>query len=198
MVSAKHVAIPAPIGHLEGLFEDGDDVAGAALVFCHPHPQYGGSMYDGVLDCAARALASRARACLRFNFRGVGASDGDWDGGSGEVDDVVAAAQYIVGMHPDAPLWIVGYSFGAAMAASAAQRLSPARLILIAPPAGRMQLPPITGDCDVIYGDRDAFIDPDMLREWAPTNLRLHGITGGDHFFAGRERELQATLQALP
>lgn len=197
-MTAQRVSISAPCGQLEGLLESGGDASGPVLVLCHPHPQYGGSMYDGVLDCAAQALGPHVRACLRFNFRGVGDSDGAWDAGAGEVDDVVAAANFLTDEYPDAPLWILGYSFGAAMAAHAAPRIGPARLILIAPPAGRMSLPAVAGECDVIYGDRDEFIDGEALRRWSRSNVRLHTIAGCNHFFSGFERELVTHLGALP
>ena len=105
--------VDGPAGALETLLDgDGSDLA----VLCHPHPQYGGTMHDAVLDCAARALGAAGIARLRFNFRGVGRSEGRFDEGVGEVDDVLAILTHGRKMHPEARVLLVGYSFGAAMA----------------------------------------------------------------------------------
>jgi alpha/beta superfamily hydrolase len=199
-MSERHIIIPGPVGGLEAIVADGTAPHAPVLLLCHPHPQYGGSMHDGVLDTTARALASRVRTSLRFNFRGVGASDGQFDGGAGETQDVVAAARYLTEQFPGVPLWLAGYSFGSAMVWRARNHIPAERIILIAPPIGMMTYergsPSESTIVDVIYGEADDFVDAAALEAWA-TSLstpRLHAIAGADHFFSGRHHELGAKL----
>lgn len=202
-MSTRNIRIAGAAGTLEGTLTTSESGAQTpVLLLCHPHPQYGGSMHDAVLEAVESASAARVRACLRFNFRGVGDSDGTFDGGVGEVDDVVAAAQWLASEFPGSPLWLAGYSFGAAMAWRARSQLDVERIILIAPPMGAMRFDeaPI-GKCAVhaIYGDADEYVDSKALAAWAATQLEatLHVISGCDHFFGGQHRALQRLLSAL-
>jgi len=204
MLTPTPVTIPGPEGSLEGRLVAGTDPDGAALLLCHPHPQYGGTMYDRVLDAVANALAARVRSCLYFNFRGVGASSGRFDGGRGEVADVEAAARFLVDETGTPKLWLCGYSFGSAMVWQALRSLLPARVLLVAPPIGRMDYPSrpaLDVPVDVVYGAADSFLDGAAIASWARTaarQIRLHAIEGADHFFGGHELELDRTLLDLP
>jgi uncharacterized protein len=197
------VTIPSAEGSLEGRLEIGTDPRGPGLLLCHPHPQYGGSMHDSVLEAVAGALAPRTRACLYFNFRGVGASTGGFDGGRGEVADVEAAAHFLGAECGTSRLWLCGYSFGSAMAWLALRSLAPERVLLVAPPIGRMAYPAIPGletPVDLVYGDADAFLDVAAIDAWVQTaarHVRLHPIGGADHFFMGYQAELAAVIAAL-
>ena len=203
MTQTRIVTIPSAEGSLEGRLDIGARSDGCALLLCHPHPQYGGNMDDGVLETVADALASRAAATLRFNFRGVGASTGRYDGGRGEVDDVETAARYLIELDAARPLWLAGYSFGSAMAWAALRSLAPARVILIAPPIGAMGYPArptLAARVDVIAGDADDFVDRDALRTWvddAAPQIVLHEVAGADHFFSGRHAELARAAASL-
>ncbi|NJN51739.1 MAG: alpha/beta fold hydrolase [Gammaproteobacteria bacterium] len=184
------------------MISEGADPAGAVAAFCHPHPQYGGSMHDAVIDTAVSALAPNLRASLKFNFRGVGASEGEFDGGNGEVDDVAAAAAHLAQGYPEIPIWLVGYSFGAAMAWRARLRFPCERIILIAPPLGRL---PFDGSSTpstrivVIAGTADEFVDAAALDAWAQTQaaVEVHTIEHCDHFFSGNHAALAHILRAL-
>jgi alpha/beta superfamily hydrolase len=103
-----------PAGHLEALL-DLPDVAAprAAVVFAHPHPQYGGTMHTKAVYQSAKALVRIGCAVLRFNFRGVGRSEGEFDSGPGEQSDFRAALDYMAAKYPSLPLWAGGFSFGA-------------------------------------------------------------------------------------
>jgi uncharacterized protein len=182
--------IPGPTGIMEAQHQPATRPHGAEVVLCHPHPLYGGSMHDGVLDCAARALLASGVGVLRFNFRGVGHSEGRFDGGRGEIDDLIAAIRWLRDRTPGAPLWLGGYSFGAHIAWQAAQTTGAERILLLAPPIGPMDFPAQPIDCpvDVFAGDRDDFIDADALAMW--TGVRVHVMAGCDHFFSGRLNEL--------
>lgn len=203
-MSTRNITLSGTAGALQGALTT--TAAGGApspvLLLCHPHPQYGGSMHDAVLESVETALAPQIRASLRFNFRGVGDSDGAFDGGAGEVDDVVAAAQWLGSEFPSSPLWIAGYSFGSAMAWRARSRLVVERITLIAPPMGAMRFDEApTQQCTIsaIYGDADEYVDANALAAWAATQpgATLHVIPGCDHFFGGHHQELKRLLSVL-
>lgn len=204
MNEREHVTIPTAEGSLEALVERGGAPGGPILLLCHPHPQYGGSMDDTVLETVADALTPRLRAHVRFNFRGVGASTGRFDGGRGEIADVEAVAHEIERRWPDGALWLGGYSFGSAMAWQALRSLVPDRVLLVAPPVGAMAFgrwPALAARVDVVFGDADQFLDEEALTTWArdaAPAVTVHRIEGADHFFGGRARELGRVVAALP
>lgn len=101
-----------PAGHLEAILDAPAGTARAAAVFAHPHPQHGGTMHTKVVYQGAKALARIGCAVLRFNFRGVGRSDGAFDAGKGEMEDFRAALDYMAARHPGMGLWSAGFSFG--------------------------------------------------------------------------------------
>jgi hypothetical protein len=188
--------IPSSAGSLEAWLERPANPSGIAAVLCHPHPLYGGSMHDGVLDCLARALLAADVTCLRFNFRGVGASDGTYAGGDGEVEDLLAAIAWLEASDTPRELWLGGYSFGAYVAwESLARGATPARVLLVAPPVGRMAFTHRLPGCpvDVFAGDRDEFVDQQALAGWA--GVRTHLIAGADHFFTGAWDDLARRIE---
>jgi alpha/beta superfamily hydrolase len=191
--------IPAPAGSLEGWLTLPEQPGSTAAVLCHPHPLYGGSMHDAVLEQLASALLAAGVACLRFNFRGVGDSTGRHDGGVGEVDDLRAAIRWLADNHAPDELWIGGYSFGAhvcwQLLAAGDSAPAPRRAILIAPPVGRMPFDDCTPSCPVvaIAGDSDSFVDTRRFRAWPGVSKTV--IEGADHFFSGASRPLRAALE---
>ena len=102
-----------PAGHLEALLDEPSRGPGAAVVFAHPHPQHGGTMHTKAVFQGAKGLARIGCAVLRFNFRGVGRSDGTFDQGEGEKEDFRAALDYVSARYPNVRLWSAGFSFGA-------------------------------------------------------------------------------------
>jgi alpha/beta superfamily hydrolase len=132
--------IDGPAGVLEADVLDGSAAAGPFAVVCHPHPLMGGTMDNKVVTTTARALQSAGMPVIRFNFRGVGASAGTWDGGAGETLDALGVARWGQERWPGRALVIAGFSFGAWVALRAAQQLPVARLITVAPPVGRFYL----------------------------------------------------------
>jgi uncharacterized protein len=132
--------LAGPAGPLEALLDEPADshsaeAPRAAVVFAHPHPQFGGTMHTKAVFQGAKGLARIGCAVLRFNFRGVGRSAGTFDQGDGEKDDFKAALDYMAARYPGAPLWSAGFSFGAWVAlevGAADDRVS--ALIGIAPP----------------------------------------------------------------
>lgn len=167
-------------------------------VICHPHPQYGGSMDVPLIVALARAMAPTGWVALRFNFRGVGQSQGTYDEGRGEVEDVEAAAAYL-GAQSAAegqPLALVGYSFGAWVALEAAHRLAPAAVAAVALPLWRMPegwLADLHAPKLFIAGDRDTVCPVAELKAWAarlPGATELVILTRADHYLAGREGQV--------
>jgi len=175
---ALECALDAPAGALRGV-----------AVICHPHPQHGGTMDNKVVQTLARALLQLGYRSVRFNFRGVGASQGVWDEGQGEVDDALAvvAAQ----REPGLPLVLAGFSFGGYVAAQAAHLL-PAdaraeRLLLVGPSTERQQVPAVPEDTIVIHGELDDVVPLAATLDWArPQSLPVIVVPGGGHFFHGQ------------
>jgi len=193
------VDIPGPAGVLQAQFDEAAEAAGPVALLCHPHPQYGGSMHDAVLQTCADVLLSQGVHCLRFNFRGVGGSSGRYDNGAGEAEDVLAAAAWLRNHHAEHPQWWLGYSFGAAMVwrALGLEQQTPARAVLIAPPVGMLDFSGAHSglSIDAIAGDRDDFVDTGRLQQLS--GVTAHIIGGADHFFAGSHDQLAQTLAGI-
>ena len=197
-----HFDIDGPAGKLEALLECAPDAApvGCAVV-CHPHPLHGGTMQNKVAHTLARSFAGIGFAALRFNFRGVGKSDGRFDDGNGEVEDVLAVMRWMRAEQPDLPLWLAGFSFGAAMAVRAAVARTPDGLVSIAPAvsrfAGNLESQP---ECPwlILQGDEDELVDVDETIAWVnelEPGPELEIFTGTEHFFHGKLVELRAAVE---
>ncbi len=189
--------IQGPSGLIEARFDEAEAAKPIHAVLCHPHPQYGGSMHDAVLDAAAQVLLDHGISCLRFNFRGVGSSEGSYDNGVGEVDDLLAAVTFLRTQNPDHALWLVGYSFGSNIVAKAIASVAPDNAVLVAPPVKVMDFSAITDRHEVyaISGSRDDFIDAVKLE--ALLGERAFLIEGADHFFSGFYRELSDAVAQI-
>jgi len=204
-MKARDVSIEGPAGALEGMLLRSEHDSGNAAVLCHPHPNFGGSMHDGVLDVLSGVLLSHGIHCLRFNFRGVGASEGDFDGGTGESEDTLAAAHWLNDQLTPSGLWLGGYSFGAMTAWRAsepaqAQGIPIEQIVLIAPPAQMgfehhrgAQVP-----LCIAVGDCDDLTSTEALTTWAQSianATRLIEIVGANHVFAGVWDDLGEELE---
>ena len=170
-----------------------------AAVVLHPHPQYGGDMHNHVVVAICEALAAAGASTLRFNFRGTGASEGTYDGGRGEVDDAVAAVATSRAAHPDARVILIGYSFGAIVAANAAMREPElAALALVSPPLAMAPLPQFRAGLPVLLvtGELDQIAPAAALTEHAETcAVRL--VAGADHGWWPGIDELTGHLTAF-
>lgn len=194
--------INGPAGDLEALLEiatDGD-LAGCAVV-CHPHPVHGGTMQNKVAHTLARGFLGLGFAALRFNFRGVGQSDGAFDDGKGELEDALAAVSWARKEYPDVPLWIAGFSFGAAMAIRAAVATEPDGLISIAPAVARFAgNPDPQPGCPwlIVQGDQDELVAIDETVSWVnklEPGPELEVFTHTDHFFHGKLTALRDAVE---
>lgn len=161
---------------------------GIALV-AHPHPLYGGTMENKVAQTLARTFVNLGYATARFNFRGVGESEGVHDDGRGEVDDMAIMYQHMTQQYPGLPVALSGFSFGTFVQAQFQQRLiaegRPAeRLVLVGTAAGKWPMPPVPPDTILIHGELDDTITLQEVFDWArPLDIPVTVIPGADHFF---------------
>jgi uncharacterized protein len=203
----ESVSIPGPGITLDGQLSVGTAPGGAVIT--HPHPLFGGDMANNVVLTTVRALAARGMSALRFNFRGVGRSTGTYGGGIEEADDVAAALAFLKSRTPG-PHFVVGYSFGAAVASRALlEGLSADGAICVAPPIAFMDLsllPRLPGLRLIIVGDRDELCPLPSLRAlmaesqpaFGATPAEVRVIEGADHFFGDGEAELFRVLRDFP
>ncbi|CAI8723300.1 MULTISPECIES: alpha/beta hydrolase [unclassified Pseudomonas] len=198
------VEIAGPVGQLEALYLDSPEPRGLALI-CHPNPVQGGTMLNKVVSTLQRTARDAGFITLRFNYRGVGASAGSHDMGTGEVDDAQAAAQWLRARHPDLPLTLLGFSFGGFVAASLGGRLEAkgetlARLFMVAPAVMRLgdQDPlPQHGALTLIQPETDEVIDPQLVYDWSAALDRPHEllkVAECGHFFHGKLTDLKDLL----
>jgi alpha/beta superfamily hydrolase len=196
--------LPGPAGNLEGILDLPRDaqVDGVAVV-CHPHPQHGGTMHNKVARTLARAFARSGFATLRFNFRGTEGSEGVYDHGRGEFDDALAALDWVRVRYSDGPVWLAGFSFGAAIAVRAAVAADVDGLVSVAPAiyrsGSRLEGQP---RCPwlVVQGDEDELVDIDDTVEWINSlepGPELLVMRGAEHFFHGRLNELRTAVMAF-
>lgn len=171
-VVATALTLPGPVGALEVAVDppEAEVVARPVIaVMCHPLPTEGGTMHNKVVTMAARSLRELGVTTVRFNFRGTGASEGAFDHGEGELDDLRAVVAWVRDTRPDAALWLAGFSFGAYVSLRGAAELLPSVLISIAPPAGRWDFDKIllpTMPWLVIQGEDDEVVDPQAVYDW--------------------------------
>jgi uncharacterized protein len=178
------------------------DAPRAVAVIAHPHPLYGGTMDNKVVTTVARALIEAGAATFRFNFRGVGATEGAHDEGDGETDDMLKVVEHARSLAPGVPLQLAGFSFGGAIATRASCRVDFDRLVLVAPGFRRltgegMGTPPDPEDprlgeigrhtpanTVMVHGDLDDTVPLADSIAWAtPREVPVVVVPGGEHFF---------------
>jgi len=168
-----------------------DAPRGIALV-AHPHPLYGGTMDNKVAATLARTFVALGYVAARFNFRGVGASEGVHDHGMGETDDMLVMLDHMQARYPGLPIALSGFSFGTFVMAQLQQRLEaegrPAeRLVLVGTAAGKWAVPTVPADTILIHGEADDTITLTQVFDWArPQDIPVIVIPGADHFFHRR------------
>jgi alpha/beta superfamily hydrolase len=189
----KRGEIAGPAGLLSVAVDTVTDLPSRGLaVVCHPHPLQGGTMDNKVVTTVARGLMQRGWRVVRFNYRGVGGSQGAWDDGRGEVDDALA----VIAAHRAAgePLVLGGFSFGGYVALSAATKLPaaerPQRLVLVAPSTVKQEAPPATAaaaDTLLVHGEADDVVPLAASLDWArPQAIPVVVVPGAGHFFHGQ------------
>jgi hypothetical protein len=156
---------------------------GMALV-AHPHPLYGGTLDNKVVQTLAKTFVELGCVSLRPNFRGVGASEGAHDEGRGETEDLLSVLDHAKKELGDLPVVLAGFSFGAAVQTQVAQRSKPMRVVLVGVAVGRFPSEAVPPDTIVIHGEADETIPLAKVLDWArPQELPVIVIPGADHFF---------------
>ena len=201
---AATIDFAGPEGRLEGWIDCPSGGASKGIaVLCHPLPTHGGTMQNKVVHTLAKAAVANGLTALRFNFRGVGNSDGHFDEGIGETDDTLAAIRFAGRLEPESPVLLGGFSFGSFVALRAAAQCEPAALISIAPPVRMFEfasLHPPSCPWLVIQGNDDEIVDAADVVNWIRTLRQppqLEILPGAGHFFHGRLVELRATCSGF-
>jgi len=195
-----------PAGNIEGVAHLPDGEPNAIAIVAHPLPTMGGTMENKVVTTLAKTFMELGFAALRFNFRGVGNSEGKFDNGNGEVDDVLAVVNYAKENFGHLPLVLSGFSFGGYVQARVAQLLlpHPDRLVLIAPAVGRSVpglekstgMPNVRNDTILIHGEQDEVVPLAEVQAWAkPQQLAITILPETGHFFHGRLNDLKQIVQ---
>jgi alpha/beta superfamily hydrolase len=194
--------VPGPAGQLEALLEEPKEISRQKVaVLCHPHPQFQGTMLNKVVHTLSRAMNDLGVPAIRFNFRGVGASEGHYADGIGETDDVLAAVDWALNRYDGAELWLMGFSFGGMVACRAALTARPEQLLTVAPAIALRDklLPDAQPDCPwlVVQGGDDEVVSRESIVEWfnelAP-GPELIVLPDVDHFFHGCLTLLRQTV----
>ena len=184
-------SIDGPAGPIECAIDGppaGTPLRGVA-VLCHPHPLHGGTMDNKVVQTLARAFVQLGHRAVRFNFRGIGGSGGNWDEGRGEVDDALAVVAAL--RDPALPLALGGFSFGGYVTTQAAARLPDGakahRLVLVGPAVVNFPALPVSQDSLVIHGEADDVVPLSAVLDWArPQVLPVTVVPATGHFFHGQ------------
>lgn len=201
----EHLSLPGPAGVLESLLEyDPHTAPRLAALVCHPHPRYGGTLHNKVVFRAAQAAHQLAFATLRFNFRGVGNSQGSYGEGVGERDDARAALDSLSSRFPKTPICMMGFSFGAWVGmAVAAQDPRVRALVGMGLPVVDLDfsfLPSVTKPKLIVQGTEDAY-GPRRQIETLFASLaepkQIHWVEGADHFFSGKLEEVEEAVRAF-
>ncbi|MEN8196925.1 MAG: alpha/beta hydrolase [Pseudomonadota bacterium] len=196
------VIITGPEGRLEGRYHHGRATNAPVALFLHPHPEHGGTMNNKVVYHLYHTFARRGFSCLRFNFRGVGRSQGAFDRGEGELSDAAAALDWMQTQNPNAAAcWIAGFSFGAWIGMQLLMRRPEIDgFISIAPPANMHDfgfLAPCPASGLMLQGAEDRIVPEESVAKLVQKLSSQRGITidyriieGADHFFGGQMDEL--------
>ena len=196
----KSEQIAGPAGALELVVEVPAGRPRALAVVCHPHPLHGGTLRNKVVHQLARTFRDLGAVSIRFNFRGVGASQGGYDHGRGEREDLDAVVGWAQEGWPDLPLWLGGFSFGGFVAIEAAESLRPQRLVTVAPAVSYFSEQPVNvpaTDWLVIHGSADEVVPLAEVRRLVDGRSRppaLVVVDGAGHFFHGRLNDLKQAV----
>ncbi len=189
--------VAGPAGRIECAIDapGGAVRAGAArgvALIAHPHPLHGGTLDNKVVQTLARAFAELGYIAWRPNFRGVGDSEGRYDEGRGEVDDLAAVIEHL----ESSSVVLAGFSFGAAMQARLSERVKAERMVLVGIPVSDFDAPRVPANTLLIHGERDETVPLAAVLDWARVqDLPVVVVPGADHFFHRRLQSLRGIVQ---
>lgn len=195
---SERLFLQGPVGRIEVLRDAPAAEAGqprGVAIIAHPHPLFGGTMDNKVVQTLARAFVQCGWQAVRFNFRGVGATEGVHDEGRGEADDFLAVVEQLAPASENQPLALAGFSFGSYVMSRAIPALLPARtiakLVFVGAAAGRFDVEPLPQELHertlVVHGEHDDTVALSDVMDWArPQTLPVTVVPGGSHFFHGQ------------
>jgi len=187
--STRRELVAGPAGRIECAVDAPEGETRGRALIAHPHPQFGGTLDNKVVQTLARAFVDLGYESWRPNFRGIGESEGAYDEGRGEVDDLFAVYEKI---HPAV---LAGFSFGAAMQAMLATRVKVERMVLVGVAVTNFDVPRVPAGTLVIHGERDDTIPLAAVLDWArPQELPVVLVPDADHFF---HRKLQVLREII-
>ncbi len=191
--STRREFVAGPVGRIECAVDEPDSAPRGVALIAHPHPLYGGSLDNKVVQTLARAFVELGYAAWRPNFRGVGATEGAHDEGRGELEDLHAVLR-----HTGAARFVLaGFSFGAELQAQLAQRAAPERLVLVGIGITRIPAPNVPQDTLLIHGEHDETVPLAAVLDWArPQELPVILVPGADHFFHRKLQVLRTIVTA--
>ena len=189
--ATQKITLQGGAGLIEALLDMPAGAARGTAVIAHPHPLFGGTMTNKVVQTLARAFVQTGWRAVRFNFRGVGASEGVHDGGHGEAEDMRGVIQQVA---PEGALAVAGFSFGAFVASHVVAQLAPRqpeKIVLVGTAASRFSVAPIAAELHertlVLHGEQDDTVALSSVMDWArPQSLPVTVIPGVEHFFHGQ------------
>jgi len=191
--TTRRVFVAGPAGRIECAVDSPESSPRGYAVIAHPHPQFGGTLDNKVVQTLARAFVELGYEAWRPNFRGVGQSEGRYDEGRGEVEDLAA----VVAQINDQRIVLAGFSFGAAMQARLAAHVKPERLVLVGTAVINFDVPPVPRGSLVIHGEQDTTVPLAAVLDWArPQDLPLVVVPGAEHFFHRRLHILRDIVES--
>ena len=202
-VERQEFVLRGPAGQLECVADvpEAEEERPATIVICHPHSLHGGTMHNKVVTIMERSMREVGLRTVRFNFRGVGESEGEHDEGYGETDDLFAVTEFVRHTRPNDQLWLGGFSFGSYIATRAAQHLQLGQLICIAPPVDRYDFSELQHPgCPwlVVQGDEDEVVNIEDVLNWEQTvdpRPDVIVMEQAGHFFHRRLMDLRGLLK---
>jgi hypothetical protein len=192
MAAPQALWLELPGGRHQAVLEKALSPAKGLAFVAHPHPLFGGTMDNKVVQTLSRALVQSGWDCLRLNFRGVGQSEGVYDEGRGETDDVLEALRQLA---PEGPLALAGFSFGAFVTCQVVAQLMPTqriqKILLVGTAVTHFNPNPVPADlhdaCLVVHGENDDTVALSAVMQWAsPQALPVTVVPNGGHFFHGQ------------
>ena len=191
--STRREFVAGPVGRIECAVDSPEATAIGVALIAHPHPLFGGTLDNKVVQTLARAFVELGYEAWRPNFRGVGETEGSHDEGRGELEDLAAIVEHL----KPARLALAGFSFGAGVQVMLAQRVRAERLVLIGVAVTRFQLPNVQPGTLVIHGEQDDTVPLATVFDWArPQDLPVVVLPGADHFFHRKLHILRGLVRA--
>ncbi|RMH22872.1 MAG: alpha/beta hydrolase [Gammaproteobacteria bacterium] len=200
MICNRNLFIDGPAGRLEAIYSPVTAETLPPVLLCHPHPLHGGTMHTKLIYWLARFFHGLGCTTLRFNFRGVGLSEGAWDEGRGEAEDAVAGLRWLLNHSAHAQCWIAAFSFGCYAGLQAMHRVPDvSHFFAVAPAVNLYDFDFLEGETrpiDVIHGTADEIVPYDEVKNWQSRyeNIHLSTIDGAGHFFVNEKERLEQAI----